>query len=227
MLTLGFETANFGASIALVKDNKELGSKIFNQSYGQAGFLVPELHQLVRENGYSLQDIDLFATTTGPGSFTGVRLGLSLARTLKLASHAPVLGIPSPFWVAHSFLKNHPSNALPLLICLEARRDDLYCQLFSASGVPVQDCINCLPENLESYFSGPCLAIGNGIEHLKKSDQKNNSKNIFQIKDFQPLPRSLCFLAQDLFIKGQENNFPLNPLYIRDPDISTPKKLPL
>ena len=241
MLILSFETANFGASIALTKDSQLIAEKVFHKSHGQAGFLIPEIQAMMKASGTSLKEVKAFVTTTGPGSFTGLRLGLSVARTLNSLSQAPVLGVPSPFWVANAFLKagtgeltkdftaNNPQaeafsrRALPTLVCLDARRDDLYCQLFNPEGEPLKEIENILPKDLPSYAEGACYAIGNGLERLLSVPEFLPSSPLIPVT-FSPRAGSLCLLGETILQANQTDQFPLMPLYVREPDTTTPKK---
>lgn len=232
MLTLGFETANFGATIALTHKGAVLSEKKFSQTHGHAGFLIPEIQALLKEQDASWQEIEAFATTTGPGSFTGVRLALATARALKSASSAPVLGIPTPYWCLQSFLKNAGHDFkdynhalkedLPILVCLEARRDDVYVQLFNSSGSPLKEPVNILPEKILCYTEGACHVIGNGLKRLDSITEQEKASLVFW--KGKSTAQDLCFLAEDIIRSGLEKDFPLKPLYIREPDITSPKK---
>src|SRR5690606_28940380 len=81
-------------------------------------------------NGLSHADVERIAVTAGPGSFTGLRIGLSAARGLGLARRLPVLGIPSLFALSLGV------EAGPVTVLLDARRGEAYCQFFPAPGVP-------------------------------------------------------------------------------------------
>lgn len=234
MLILGFETANFGASFALMQGQDLVGGKSFPQSHGQAGFLIPEIQNFLLEKGVAWSDIQAFVTTTGPGSFTGVRLALAMAKALKSASQVPVLGIPTPEWSVHGFLKNPPPTfldcpdlsdqhrtLLPILVCLEARREDVYCQLFNPLGQPLKDVVNGSPQDLLSYTGGPAYVIGNGLARLK--NQKTPEEGLI-LWDIDEKVEDLCVLAQDLIQEGKESAYPLTPLYVRPPDTGPPKK---
>lgn len=233
MLTLGFETANFGASIALTHKGIVLGEKIFSQTHGHAGFLIPEMRNMIKEQAVSWQEIEVFVTTTGPGSFTGVRLALATARALKSASSVPVLGIPTPYWCLKSFLKkpggdfqnyHHSSKKeLPILVCLEARREDVYCQLFKLSGQPMKEPANVLPEKILRYTEGPCHIIGDGIARLNGLGRQE--KESFILWESKRTAQDLCLLVEEIIQNGQEKNFPLTPLYLREPDTASPKNL--
>lgn len=97
---------------------------------GQAERIFPALADLLARNAATYADLTRIAITTGPGSFTGVRIGLSAARGLGLALGIPVIGVPSLFALS----LGAKSDALAVL--LDARRGEAYFQLFSRAGRP-------------------------------------------------------------------------------------------
>jgi tRNA threonylcarbamoyladenosine biosynthesis protein TsaB len=96
---------------------------------GQAERLFPAIDELLSSNGVAYSDLTRIAVTTGPGSFTGLRIGLSAARGLGLALGIPVLGIGSLTAISLG-------GTGPLAVLLDARRDEAYLQLFRVPGEP-------------------------------------------------------------------------------------------
>ncbi len=97
---------------------------------GQAEALFPAIAVLLERNGVAYRDLRRVASTTGPGSFTGLRIGLSAARGLGVALDVPVLGIPSLLALSLSA----PDGPVDVLV--DARRDEAYFQTFSGPGEP-------------------------------------------------------------------------------------------
>lgn len=98
-------------------------------SQGHAELIFPRIAALLARNGIGYADLDRIAVTTGPGSFTGLRIGLSAARGLGLALPIPVLGIPSLLAIS---LSGRPGQ--PAVVLLDARRDEAYFQRFAGPG---------------------------------------------------------------------------------------------
>src|SRR5262249_1069525 len=88
MLTLAFDTATGTATTALVRDGDVLGERV-----GRASEILADADELVRAAGLTPADVDLLAVGVGPGSFTGMRIGLAAARGLALALDVPVAGV--------------------------------------------------------------------------------------------------------------------------------------
>ena len=96
-----------------------------DMAQGQAERIIPAIGELLARNGVVYADLRRLAVTTGPGSFTGLRIGLSAARGLGLALDIAVVGIPSLLALSLSV------TAGPLAVLLDARRDEAYFQVFS------------------------------------------------------------------------------------------------
>src|SRR4030043_1623014 len=95
MLTLAFDTTSKTAAVALLKDKEILYDTIVNTGLNHSEVILPEIDQALRRENLKINDIDLFACTIGPGSFTGVRIGLSTIKGLMLATNKPAAGISS------------------------------------------------------------------------------------------------------------------------------------
>ncbi len=95
MLILAFDTAGLTLSVALFDDEKILAQNVIFESGRQAELLIPEIEKLLHEQKIWYQDLGLIVATKGPGSFTGTRIGLTMARTLKLATNIPLILINS------------------------------------------------------------------------------------------------------------------------------------
>jgi tRNA threonylcarbamoyladenosine biosynthesis protein TsaB len=100
---------------------------------GQAERIFPAIEELLERNGVSYKDLRRIAVTTGPGSFTGLRIGLSAARGLGLALDIPVIGVPS--LLALSL----PVSCAHAAVLLDARRDEAYFQALSGPAIPASE----------------------------------------------------------------------------------------
>lgn len=93
MIVLALDTALDACSVAVVRDGETLGEAREIMSRGQAERLAPMAREVAQQAGIGFSEIDRIAVTTGPGSFTGVRVGLSFARALALALAKPCVGV--------------------------------------------------------------------------------------------------------------------------------------
>jgi tRNA threonylcarbamoyladenosine biosynthesis protein TsaB len=95
MLTIAFDTSFKTAAVALLRDKAILYDVIVNNSFNHSETLLPAIEQACRQLRLKIGDIDLFACTLGPGSFTGLRVGVSTLKGLLLATGKPAVGVSS------------------------------------------------------------------------------------------------------------------------------------
>jgi len=128
---LAIDTAAPRLQLAVLRADGSVDVSIDDLAQGHAELLFPRIATLLERNRLAYRDLTRIAVTTGPGSFTGLRIGLSAARGLGLALEIPVIGVPSLLALS---LAGRPG--LPLAIVVDARRDQAYSQMFLAPGVP-------------------------------------------------------------------------------------------
>ena len=127
-LTLAIDTARERLQLALVLAGGAIDTEIRDVARGHAELIFPAIATLLGRNDLAYGDLKCIGVATGPGSFTGLRIGLSAARGLGLALDIPVVGVPS--LLALSLARSGPSEMI-----VDARRDQAYRQRFSAPGV--------------------------------------------------------------------------------------------
>jgi len=130
---LAIDTAAPRLALAVLRDGDRVDTLVEDMATGQAERLFPALDELLSRATVTYKDLTRIAVTTGPGSFTGLRIGLSAARGLALALDIPVLGVPSLFALSLT------SQCDPVAVLLDAKRGEAYFQTFSGPGIPVGD----------------------------------------------------------------------------------------
>jgi tRNA threonylcarbamoyl adenosine modification protein YeaZ len=124
MNILAIDVSVTGCSVAIFNQDSHLSlSKFFETDRGQAELLIPMIDDIVREANLEMSDIGLIAVTLGPGSFTGVRIGLATARSLGLALNIPVIGLSTLDVIARA----HDDKSAVFLI--DTKRGDFYGQV--------------------------------------------------------------------------------------------------
>jgi tRNA threonylcarbamoyladenosine biosynthesis protein TsaB len=131
-LTLAIDTVAPRLQLALLLDDGRVDFSIDEIATGQAELIFIRIAELLARNGLGYPDLTRVVTTTGPGSFTGLRIGLSAARGVGLARGIPVIGVPSLLGLSLSV-------AGPSTVLLDARRGEAYFQMFSGPGQPLTD----------------------------------------------------------------------------------------
>ncbi len=127
---LAIDTAAPRLQLALL-DGEAADTLVEDMAQGQAERIFPAIGELLGRNRLGYADLGRIAVTTGPGSFTGLRIGLSAARGLGLALGVPVIGVPS--LVALSLA----AQCRPAAVLLDARREEAYFQAFSGPAIPI------------------------------------------------------------------------------------------
>ncbi|MBR4393978.1 MAG: tRNA (adenosine(37)-N6)-threonylcarbamoyltransferase complex dimerization subunit type 1 TsaB [Oscillospiraceae bacterium] len=137
MLTLAFESSAKAASVALCEGEKLLAQSSQNLGLTHSRTLLPMAEAMLKNADVSLDQVDLFAVAHGPGSFTGIRIGVSTVKGLSWASEKPCVGVSTLEALAWNGI------AAGGLLCpvMDARRSQVYNALFSVSdGMPVRLC---------------------------------------------------------------------------------------
>jgi len=125
---LAIDTSGPRLQLALLQSEKEY-VHLEEMTRGHAEVLFDRIGDLLAEASLDYADLSAIAVTTGPGSFTGLRIGLSTARGLGLGLGIPVIGLPTLFATALPFL-----HAGPVAIIANARRGEVYFELFDETG---------------------------------------------------------------------------------------------
>ena len=128
-LILAIETATRAGSISLARGSKVLGSFSGDPSASHSTDLLDNVNKLLRDARVKLADLDLFAAAVGPGSFTGIRIGLATVKALAICLGRRCVGISTLAAVAHAAGTSERTAAL-----LPAGRGELYAQLFRVNG---------------------------------------------------------------------------------------------
>jgi tRNA threonylcarbamoyladenosine biosynthesis protein TsaB len=125
-LILSVETATLSGSVAVARGEEILGVVSGDSSISHSNTLLGDVDKLLAQTGITLAEIDLFAVATGPGSFTGLRIGIATIKALAATLDRPTAGIPTLAAVALSGGVSAESVAL-----LPAGRGEVFTQLFS------------------------------------------------------------------------------------------------
>ena len=141
MNILALDTSTSLASVAITSSETVIAESAFTCNRSLSARLVPEIEHLLGFAGLAINDIDLFAASIGPGSFTGVRCGVATVQGLALATGKPCAGFSSLAMLAMNFtFTTHPVCAL-----LDARKSEVYAGLYDCSAAtPTPLLANCV-----------------------------------------------------------------------------------
>src|SRR4030088_388473 len=167
MLILAIDTA-LDACAAAVLDtnaNKLLAHESLPMKRGHAEALMPLIARVMKASGIAFAALDRIAATNGPGSFTGLRVGLSAARGIALAANKPVVGLTTLTAYAAPLVSQNAEQ--PVMAAIDARHDQVYFQVVSGNGsslirprvAPIEEALGA------SRFGAPHL-VGNAAKIL-------------------------------------------------------------
>ncbi|RJQ54854.1 MAG: tRNA (adenosine(37)-N6)-threonylcarbamoyltransferase complex dimerization subunit type 1 TsaB [Nitrospiraceae bacterium] len=164
MKILAVETATIAGSVAILDDADGLVGEVrVDVKIAHAERLMPSIEWLLRSAGISINDIDAFAVSIGPGSFTGLRIGLSTVKGFSYAAGKPVVSVPT----LDAFARALPFCSYVICPMLDARRDEVYAALYRWEGGA---CRKILPETVISpaellrQINGPVVFTGDGVK---------------------------------------------------------------
>jgi tRNA threonylcarbamoyladenosine biosynthesis protein TsaB len=135
---LGIETSTAVCGAALVRDGRVASEALLEMDRVHAERLIGQIDDVLRSGRARLADLTGLAVSIGPGSFTGLRIGVSVAKGLAYARTIPLVGVPTLEALArHACAVEGMATGTRLLAALDARRDEVYCQFFTVvDGLP-------------------------------------------------------------------------------------------
>lgn len=169
MKILALDTATNACSAAVWCDGAILGRELVPMVRGHAEALVPMVTRVMADAGAKFPDLDRVAVTVGPGAFTGVRIGLAAARGLALAAKLPLVGVTTFEALARATVPD-ARHGTRILAAIDAKRADVYVQMFDAELTPVSPPQSVLPDDLPALLGEialPLLLTGDGAERIR------------------------------------------------------------
>lgn len=220
MKVLAVDTSSIVASVAVLDDNKLIGEYTVNHKRTHSETLLPMIKELLNACELKTKDIDIFAASIGPGSFTGLRIGVATIKALAHSVDKPVVGIPTIDALAYNL--NYCSNLIVPI--MDARRDRVYTGMYKWSDnkfevIKAQDVIEI--ETLLDELQDREEAIifnGDGCDVYREIiTKKLDSKAVFAPSCVN-MPKASS-VAQLAFKKAQKNElqsyYDLVPEYLR------------
>jgi tRNA threonylcarbamoyladenosine biosynthesis protein TsaB len=222
MLILAIDTALDACAACVLNTtaNQLVAQESLPMKRGHAEALMPLIARVIQQSGVTFTELDRIAVTTGPGSFTGLRVGLSAARGIALAANKPVVGLTT--LTAYAAPVVSESGQHPIISAIDARHDHVYFQVVGGNGSSlVRPRVAPIEEALEaSRFGGPHL-VGNAAGILAERWPKDIPPPV-QV-DALPAP-DIAWVAW-LGAAVNPNTAPARPYYLRAPDAKPQKDL--
>jgi tRNA threonylcarbamoyladenosine biosynthesis protein TsaB len=219
MLILAIDTALDACSAGVL--DTDAGQLIALESQpmkrGHAEALMPLIQRVIDQSGVAFAALDRIAVTTGPGSFTGLRVGLSAARGIGLAAHKPVVGLTTLTAYAAPVVGQNAEQ--PIISAIDARHEHVYFQVVSGNGGSlVRPQVAPLDEALDASRFGAPYLVGNAANIL--ADRwPADAPPPFKV-DPRPAP-DIAWVAWLGAAVGLDTA-PARPFYLRAPDAKPP-----
>ena len=213
MIILSLDCASSGCGVCVWQDGDILAQNSEQMERGQDARLIPLVQEVMAQAKLSYADLDRIAVTRGPGSFTGLRIGLAAARGIGLAADKPVIGIDR-FSVHRA---QQADQAKSLLVVLESRREELYLRFYPASGTPHEPCMLCANEIAAFVKAQQDVLIAGDVRDVLAA---HLPAELFATKT-----EAECITAARLASQSQigDTAYLPRPLYLRAPDVTIKK----
>ena len=219
MRILAFDTANNTASVALSDNENILAYAEEVRPSMQAENLMPMIEQIMKVVQCSYDELDYLAVTNGPGSFTGIRIGLACAKGILFAKEnikgVAVSNFEHAYFRAIGQVKDYDK----IYVFLNAYRSQLYLQIFDRSGKTNEPLLIDFDYaiGLLKYEKGDIICCGSGLEFIYT--QVKNLPNIIILPRFARVKAFIiCRYVASLLANKAELNSAIEPLYIRLPN---------
>lgn len=230
MRLLALDAATTTCSVAFWSNGTVIASRAESASRRQAEILMPMVKSVMDEAETEYDALDGIAVTKGPGSFTGVRIGLATARGLALAASLPLVGIGTLQALAAATPPAERREQM-ILAVLDARRDQVYGQFFRADGEPVEApfaaAADSIPGRLAqiSELNAPLLLVGSGCPQASESLERADWPYQLSTSPSYPQATTIAALAAARgFDKSASPS--IAPLYLREPGVSPSVPVP-
>ena len=224
-LILNIETATGFCSVALAKDGQLLGLKESNTKNFHISVLTLFIDEIIKTSGISLSELDAIAVSKGPGSYTGLRIGVAAAKGLCYALEKPLIGV-STLQVMALGMSHFPTpspnregeNSILYCPMIDARRMEVYCAIFDEKGSEIRETrAEIIDENsfMEYLSKNRIIFAGDGA--LKCRSFFDNHPNAVFSEGFQASARFMIPISEEKFSqKIFEDIAYFEPYYLKD-----------
>lgn len=223
------ETATDSCSVALADNNTIVAEKYINQPKAHASLLARYICDILEENNLTMDHCSAVAVSKGPGSYTGLRVGVSCAKGLCYGASKPLISVCTLATIAQMALDNNLYNGegdFLIVPMIDARRMEVYTANFNSKGeqlTPVEAKILDESSYAAELAAGPVLFTGNGAEKFK--ELVGNNPNAFFAPQ-EPHAAGMRVIAANKLKAGEfEDNAYFEPFYLKDFVAGKPKKL--
>jgi tRNA threonylcarbamoyladenosine biosynthesis protein TsaB len=220
MFILGIETSTKTGSVAIVSEDAVIAQYSLNIEVTHSERLMSTVDRVLKDSGIVIADMDGFAVAIGPGSFTGLRIGLAAVKGLAFATGKPVAAIPT----LKALAWNLPQAGHPVCPMLDARKNEVYAALYKYQG---RELVQLMPEatiplaEIANRIAGTVLFTGEASRIYQQSLEQAFGDRAFFAPRTACLPSAAAVaeIGLGMIQKGEQiDPDNLTPLYIRRPE---------
>ena len=215
MRVLAIDTALEGCSAAVLDTDRGgiVASETLTMLRGHAEAVMPLIARVMDQGAVEFAELDRIAVTTGPGSFTGLRVGIAAARGFALAASKPAIGLSTLSGFAAPHIAADDSSNV--VAAIDARHDHVYLQIFGSNGrTLVAPRIATLRDAVRAAMTGPARIVGSAADLLAAAWPKNAEPPLLVEQRGAP---DIGWIAR-LGAAAADSYGPPKPLYLRAPD---------
>ncbi len=215
MRVLAIDTALAACSAAVLDTGQGgiISSESLPMRRGHAEALIPLLARVMEHAGLDFADLDRVAVTTGPGSFTGLRVGIAAARGIALAAEKPAVGLST--LAAYAAPHMNANHKLPVVAAVDARHEHVYLQVFDPGGRPrTPPRLAQLREAVQAACDAPAGIVGSAAQSIAAALRQAGAAPAFV--EARPAP-DIAWVAR-LGADTADGQSPPKPQYLRPPD---------
>lgn len=219
MKILGIDTSSMAASVAVIEDNKLICEYTINTKKTHSQKLMPMIENMLGLSDLNVREIDAIAVCEGPGSFTGLRIGMATAKAIAHVNDIPVIGVNSLEALAANM------NLCDKKICsiLDAQRNQVYTGRYLYEGTKLVEIkeigIQQIDELLEELAQSgeQWILVGEAVYKYEDKIREISNIEIPAASNNVTKAGSLCSVAKVKFDEGKDifDCYTVNPLYIR------------
>lgn len=213
---LGIECAGDSLSVAFCDRGDTLSFRKVTLDTGYPEVILPMIQEIMGEAGVLYGDIDAVAASKGAGSFTGIRIALSVAKGISMIVGCRALGISNFLASAFMVPTEERDGASAIVSVLDTRRDDFYVQTFDTDLKPLGSPL-AVEANEFVVPEGKILLVGNASERFYES--LNDKTDLYVVPKSEPDALNIAELAE-FYIKNADETFDLTPLYVTPANVT-------
>ena len=222
---LCIETSGPRCSVAVSRDGVCISDSVTDDAWHHSQYLTHHISNCLHQADLDIKDLTGVATSHGPGSYTGLRVGASTAKGICYALDIPLLSIDTLKIIAQP-LTQEISDDMKILATIDARRDEIYYNIYDKSLNELQKTESHIlsPDSFLHYRSGGLYVTGDGTDKTRNILTDSGDES-FKYRPSNPSAKYMSALAYKKYISKQfEDIAYYSPFYMKPPNITTRKK---